>query len=331
MTLPSDNEGQGVHLPPALTAIERRLIDQAADIMREAPQDILFQHSALCQTYFPYRDPGGDVREWLQTNGQVTMHMQAGIVLIPQGPNRPATTMTPGLPFGPKARLVLAHLNTRALKQGGPRITLEEESFTQFVRSMQDPLKKKAVAPNGREIRAYKDQIMRLNTVHLQLAMPADDGYVNKKPQIIEEFCFSVTRNAQQRLLWPEYLLFGERYWQTLEKHAIPLDERALAALAHSPMALDIYCWLAQRLHRIPQGKELFLSRSLLWRQFGHGFNRLNNFAAAFKDALRQAVSQYPSAVLSLTREGLTMQNSPPPIAGRLIALAGPTKSKKAD
>lgn len=43
----------------------------------------------------------------------------------------------------------------------------------------------------------------------------------------------------KQRVLW--------------QKHTVPLDERALAGLAHSAMALDIYTWLAQRLHRVPR------------------------------------------------------------------------------
>ncbi len=317
--------------PLELTPIERRLVERAADIMQEDPQQVLFQHSMLCQTFFPYRDPGAEVREWLQTNGQVTLFMQAGVAINPATEQKPAQLIRLGLPFGPKSRLILVHLNSRALKQGSPRIELEDEdTLTKFVRAMQDPLKKKAVAPNGREIRAYKDQIMRLNTVTLQLAALSATGNIkNTKPRIIDQFEFSMTKDERQRVLWPEFILFSDEYFSSLQKHAIPLDERALAALAHSPMALDIYCWLAQRLHRIPEGKELFLSRSLLWRQFGQGFNRIDNFGAAFKDALRQAVSQYPSARLSLTREGLSMWNSPPPIAGRLIAVAGPPSPQK--
>jgi hypothetical protein len=34
------------------------------------------------------------------------------------------------------------------------------------------------------------------------------------------------------------------QYFESLTKHAVPLDERAIAALANSPMALDVYAWL---------------------------------------------------------------------------------------
>ncbi len=319
------------HHQPGLSPIERRLIERAADIMQDDPEQILFQHSMLCQTYFPYRDPGAEVQEWLQTNGQVTLYMQAGVAIQPASEQRAAQVIRCGLPFGAKSRLVLTHLNSRALKNGSPQIDLEEDTLTKFVRAMQDPLKSKAVAPNGREIRAYKDQIMRLNTVNLQLATVLPDGKArNSKPRIIDQFDFTLTltKNERQRVLWPEYIRLSPEYFEHLQRHAVPLDERALAALAHNALSIDIYCWLAQRLHRIPEGKDLFLSRSLLWRQFGQGYKRMDKFAAVFKDALRQAASQYPRARLSLTTEGLTMWNSPPPIAGRLVAIGESGKSR---
>ncbi|MEL7121666.1 MAG: replication protein RepA [Bacteroidota bacterium] len=40
--------------------------------------------------------------------------------------------------------------------------------------------------------------------------------------------------------------------------HAIPLDERALAALSHTAMELDIYVWLVQRLRNGQKSLLLF-------------------------------------------------------------------------
>jgi hypothetical protein len=36
-------------------------------------------------------------------------------------------------------------------------------------------------------------------------------------------------------------------------------SESALATLAHTALGLDIYCWLAQRLHRIDPRKPAFI------------------------------------------------------------------------
>ena len=42
-------------------------------------------------------------------------------------------------------------------------------------------------------------------------------------------------------------------------EHAVPLNEAAVARLSHSAMGLDIYVWLAQRLHRIAPGSPAFV------------------------------------------------------------------------
>jgi hypothetical protein len=68
-----------------------------------------------------------------------------------------------GLPFGPKPRLILAHLNAEALRQGRPIIEVED-SLTAFVRRIQDPLGSGKSGPNGYEIGIFKDQLSRLAT-----------------------------------------------------------------------------------------------------------------------------------------------------------------------
>jgi hypothetical protein len=273
----------------------------------------------LCQTFFPYRDQGDDVREWTRTNGQVALFLQAGAVMNPET----GEMLKVGLPFGPKSRLLLAHLNSRALKQGQRCIEIEEGSLTAFVKAMQDPLKRKAVAPNGREVRAFKDQLTRLSAANVMLATKTAEGRAqHRKPQIIDGFEIWLQRDERQRVLWPDHIDLSPEYFESLQRHAVPLDERALAALGHSAMALDIYSWLAQRLHRIPQGKDVFLPRAILKQQFGAGYARQDNFAHAFKEALRQAVSQYAAAKVSLSSDGLTLSHSLPPVPPRIFPVS---------
>ena len=50
----------------------------------------------------------------------------------------------------------------------------------------------------------------------------------------------------------------SQDYFESLQKHAVSLDERAVTALAHSAMGLDVYTWLAQRVHRVPPEKPPF-------------------------------------------------------------------------
>jgi hypothetical protein len=67
-------------------------------------------------------------------------------------------------------------------------------------------------------------------------------------------------------------------------------------------MALDIYAWLANRLHRVPENAPVRISWAALHGQFGQGYARIDHFCDAFRVALREV---------------LTLYHSPPPIARR--------------
>src|SRR3954451_22085219 len=82
----------------------------------EEAQELLFQHTVFCQTCLPYRDPGDDVRAWERVNGRAHMKIMAGEALHPVLDR----FVSVGLPFGPKPRLVLVHLNAEALRTGSP-------------------------------------------------------------------------------------------------------------------------------------------------------------------------------------------------------------------
>lgn len=53
-----------------------------------------------------------------------------------------------GLPYGPKARLIISHLNSEAIRTGTPEINVEC-SLTAFIRSIQDPTKSGKLGPKG--------------------------------------------------------------------------------------------------------------------------------------------------------------------------------------
>ena len=47
-------------------------------------KEAIFQHSVLCQTFLPYRNPGDDVRVWQQHQGKVSLAVQANDALNPE-------------------------------------------------------------------------------------------------------------------------------------------------------------------------------------------------------------------------------------------------------
>ena len=74
----------------------------------------------------------------------------------------------------------------------------------------------------------------------------------------------------------------------------MPIEEAAVRAIANNSMAIDIYAWLAYRLHALP--KPIAVSWRALKQQFGVSFGRLDNFKTTFSSNLRLALAVYRDA-----------------------------------
>lgn len=312
------------------TPIERRLIEAAAAQL-DGPDDqaLLYQHSVFCQTCLPYRNPGDEIRRWSRSNGQVALEVDAGRAMHPDR----GQFVDIGLPFGPKSRLVLMHINQRAIVTGSPIVEVGD-SLTQFVSRVL------GLADHGRNIRVVKEQLARLSASSIRLGIVRDGHALTVNTQIVGAFDIWFPKDDRQRVLWPSTVQLAHEYHQSLMEHAVPLDEMHIAALSHSGLALDIYAWLAQRLHRIPAGKPSRISWAALHSQFGQGYDpeRMNNFRAAFRVALKEVLMVYRTARIEdapqkkpaiyveggkrVWREapapGLLLHNSPPPVQKRL-------------
>ena len=306
--------GDLMPIPTPKSKVQRRAIKASVDIQMDPPKEIAYQHTVLCQTSMPYRNPGANVREWDRRQGAVHLRIEAGSALNPKTDE----FVQLGLPFGPKPRLILSHLNAEALKQGSPVIEVEE-TMTAFVRRIQNPLEKVKSGPNGYEIRSFKDHLGRLSAAIIRLAVCTDKRAVQVDSKIVTAFDLWFSKDERQQVLWPSIIRLSEDYFNSLQRHAVPLDERALGALSHSAMALDIYTWLAQRLHRIPEGRPQFIPWTALKDQFGYGYKRMDKFKAVFRIAMKQVLIQYTAANIEGDNRGLILRNSSPPVPPRLF------------
>jgi hypothetical protein len=242
------------------------------------------------------------VLEWDRKQGHASLRIEAGSAIDPNtGDFRRL-----GLPYGEKPRLVLIHLATEAVRTGSPVIDVEE-SMTAFARSL-------GLETNGQQLRSLKDQLARLAAATVRIGVVEEGRAVQVNTQFVSAFDLWFPKQADQRVLWPSTVRLSEEYFQSLGQHAVPLDHRAVAALASSSMALDIYVWLAQRLHRVPTGKPQFVAWDSLHEQFGQGFARVRDFRRRFLQTLHQVESAYPAARMSGDDGGLTLSHSPPPV-----------------
>ncbi|MCZ2341338.1 MAG: hypothetical protein LC104_06020 [Bacteroidales bacterium] len=288
-----------------LTRHQQRLLDTSTAIRNDPPDRINFLHTVQCQCGIPYKNPGDQVLEWDRRQGNAKLRIEAGSAIDPStGDFRRL-----GLPYGEKPRLVLIHLATEAVRTSSPVVDVED-SMTAFARSL-------GLETNGQQLRALKDQLARLAASTVRMGVVEAGRAVQVNTQFVSAFDLWFPKQADQRVLWPSTVRLSDEYFKSLGQHAVPLDHRAVAALSSSSMALDMYVWLAQRLHRVSPSKPQFVPWSALHEQFGQGFARVRDFRRRFLLTLRQVNAVYPTAHLAADDRGLLLSHSPPPIASR--------------
>tara|TARA_Y100001963_G_C6770065_1_gene444414 strand:- start:1374 stop:2288 length:915 start_codon:yes stop_codon:yes gene_type:complete len=284
------------------TPVVGRLIDARYELLQHpwGPADRpLYNHAVLCSTSLPYRNPGDDVRSWERSNGRASLLLEAGAIPNPRGGGwKPV-----GLPYGPRARLVLLHLCSEAVKLQSPTVEVQK-SFTAFAREL-------GLADGGRNLRTLRDQTVRMAVVGMRIAV--------RHPDHIDQYQGPVFRRLEvaygeepQLSLWGSVVEFSEGFYASLRESAVPLRREAIGALKHSAQALDVYVWLAYRLWRVR--RPVMLRWDTLQAQFGRPEQHKGGFRRRFKQALNQALMVYPSAKVEVLKDGLKLYQSAPPV-----------------
>jgi Plasmid encoded RepA protein len=118
---------------------------------------------------------------------------------------------------------------------------------------------------------------------------------------------------SDQPSLWQDRVFLDEEFYQALLDHPVPLSENALKAIGPRSMVIDVYIWLAYRLHALK--KNIDIGWPALHTQFGAGVERLRNFRAYFLECLELALAAYPDARVTVGERGLILHPSRPAIA----------------
>lgn len=288
--------------PKALTEQDRKLLATGVEIALNPPEadDMAFNHAVLCQVGLPRSKIDG--REFMRQSGSAWVSVQAGYIDEGNGP-----VMQP-IPYGAMPRLALAWVSSYA-KRHKTRTIHIGNSASEFLGLM-------GMDAQGGRYTTLRRQMHALAACRLQLGFKGRT--FNGQP--VEQFdAWLSNEDLRQRSLWPGIMVLSEGYFNSLMDSAVPLDNRALHALKGSALALDIYTWLAHRLHRI-EGSGVTLHWKSLREQFAQeyiGKDADKDFKKRFVPALNRVLIVYPKARVKTVTGGLLLQASPPPIVGK--------------
>jgi len=264
-----------------LNDIERtsRLVDRALEIEWEHAEHagaMAYFARILVLATMPHSRP--KTSQFQRRNGKFTMTMMAPDEV--------------GLPYGSIPRLVLAWLSTEAVQTRSRRVELGR-SLSEFMRQL-------GMAPTGGkrgDITRLRNQMNRLFAAAISCSYAdEDDGYDGRRSFLIADKIdlWWNTRRPDDQTLWESTITLGERFYQEIVDHPVPLDMRALKALKQSPLALDIYAWLTYRMHTLRE--PVVIPWVALEAQFGASYGQTRKFRYEFLRRLKDVLVVYPRA-----------------------------------
>lgn len=284
---------------------KRRRLATRESLAERRPElpDLRHIHSVLAICGLPYRRQPLDAREYERKQGQMKLIVEAGSLTSPEDGHK----VQQPVPFGPKARLLMMHLCSEAVRQKSPTIQIAD-NLTAFMREMGFP------ATGGKKgtLHAFKEQLNSLAAARMTIAVWNGERSKQRYIQPFSEVDVWLPLNPEERMLWPTTLTFSLDFYESLKKHALPLNAQAVRAFAGSARRLDLYFWLGWRLNSLDAAKAI--SWQALAEQFGSDYDRLDNFRRDFSADLKAIQDVFPKLPTKLTEGGLLISGAGPDI-----------------
>jgi hypothetical protein len=291
----------GVEKARELVAVDQRhLVDIAAGMLADEETGRLgFSHAGFALTSLPHRSVTDSV--WTREGHMVSL-------VVSSGHDRKGKII--GLPYGAKARMILLYLQTQAIRNNSREVELGP-SMKSWMANM--GIARDAVG--GMTYKLVTEQARRISSCRLtffsqrdKLELRQNGAFVDQDVSLFSDF------NGRQQLLWQETVTLNELFFRSLKQHPVPLAESALRHIAGSSLAIDIYIWLAYRLHVLKGPVEV--SWAALHRQFGTNCRRPSHLKPYFLEGLRLALAVYPGARVDENgRKGIVLHPCRPPVS----------------
>jgi hypothetical protein len=277
-----------------------RIVEAAASWSADEDLGTGYIYSGWCQTALPHRRPSDNTAIWKLETDSMTLLVEPGVRVQPGG--QPTHV---GVPFGAIARLILIYLQSEALRTGSRDIELGG--------SLRAFLGRLGITVGGKTVALVREQAERISRCRLTFHGATRGFSVLVNQNIIDVAMFVDAIGAEgQGTLIVETARLSESFFQQLRQHGVPLDESAIRAIHNSSMALDVYCWLAYRLHALTAPKAI--TWAALAGQFGAGIKLRKHFKPAFTEGLELAQAVYRDARIEVTETGVILKPSPPPV-----------------
>jgi hypothetical protein len=285
--------------------LDRVAVEAASAYMGDEDNGIGFLYSGWCQAALPHKRLPDD-QGWQVEGNRLCLIVEPGMKRGPGG-----VPVHVGVPFGSRARLILIYLQSEALRTESREVVLGQ-SLRNWLERMQIPV-------CGKNFAIVREQTERISRCRLTFEIRKGNRIGMASQNIVDTAIFmDPTDDEAQSSLFAQNARLSEAFFEGLKKHPVPIEEAAIGAISNNSLAMDVYVWLAYRLHSLT--KPTPLSWHALKAQFGAGYAAMKTFKFKFLPNLRLALAVYPAAKVEDDGErGLILHPSPPPVTKQLI------------
>ena len=275
---------------------DRMVIEAAAAILGEEGSRLGITHAGFAMTSLPHKRI--DEPFWRREGPRTTLLVEAG---------RDRHGVFIGVPYGGIARLILLYLQTEAIRTNSPEVELG--------RSMKSWMDKMGLTTGGKTYQLVTEQARRISSSRLTFFTERAGAELRQNGAFVQD-AISLTGIADndQPTLWQDCVRLDDGFWRSLREHPVPVREEAVRAIGTRSLAIDVYIWLAYRLHSLDRATPV--SWPAIHAQFGAGIKALRHFKPVFVEALRLAMAVYPEAQVEVDedRGGIIMHPSAPAV-----------------
>lgn len=272
----------------------RQAVEAAAQLLAEEESRLGITHAGFAMTSLPHKritDPF-----WKRQGNRTTL-------LVESGRDREGELI--GVPYGSIARLILLYLQTEAIRTDNPEVELG--------RSMKAWMTRMSLSAGGKTYQLVAEQARRISGCRLTFFTDLTTAELRNNGAFVQSsLSMAGLADENQPTLWQDRVKLDDGFWRSLKEHPVPVREEALKAIGTRSFAIDVYIWLAYRLHALTRSTPV--TWAALHAQFGAGFRLIRQLKPTFLEALQMALAVYPEANVQVEEGGLVLHPSPPAI-----------------
>src|ERR1700750_1593593 len=167
-------------------------------------------------------------------------------------------------------------------------------------------LARMGISGGGKNYKLVSEQARRISACRLTFLTEIPGAELRQNCAFVQHaITLTAVADERQRALWQDRVRLDEGFWRSLREHPVPVREEAVRAIGARSLALDVYIWLAYRLHVLKQPTPV--TWAALHGQFGAGFKAVRQLKPTFREALALALAVYPEAKVDEEAGGVVL------------------------